>query len=106
RGLVAARTSSRRRPKPASPSKPAKPSKPHTPVVSRSARLSTVRVSGVGVVVCAKVGGTGRSKFAASIPVAIHVEKVVFVIPLTFLSLSESACALGDTHIKPYGTQE
>ena len=100
RGSVEIRTSSRRRPKPVSPSKPAKPSKPHKPVLSRSARGSTSRVSGGlvsggGTGVWANVEGTGRSKLAASIPVAINVEHWVFFIYPTFLYPSERACALG-----------
>ena len=91
RGSVAMRTSSRRRPKPVSPSKPANPSKPHKPVLSRSARGSTNRVSGGrvsggGTGVWANVGGPGKSKLVASIPVAIHVEHWVFFIEPPFLS--------------------
>ena len=79
-----------------SPSKPTNPSKPHKPVLSGSVRVSTTLVSGVGFVVCANVIGTGRSKLAVSIPVAIHGGNGVFFTYPTFLSRSESTCALGE----------
>jgi hypothetical protein len=90
-----------RRPRPVSPSKPAKPSKPHKPVLSRSARGSTSRVSGGrvsggGTGVWANVVGTGRSKLAASIPVAINVANGVFFIDPTFVYPSKRAYALGN----------
>lgn len=111
RASVEGRTSSRRRPKPVSPSKPAKPSKPHKPVRSRSARGSTSRVSGGrvsggGTGVWANVGGTGRSKLAASIPVAINVEHWVFFIYPTFIYPSERAGALGDNQRKIHSLQK
>ena len=112
RGSVAMRTSSRRRPKPVSPSKPANPSKPHKPVLSRSARGSTTRVSGGrvsggGTGVWANVGGPGQSKLVASIPIAIHVEHWVFFIEPPFLStLLREPTLLMIINVKVHSLQE
>jgi hypothetical protein len=112
RGSVERRTSSRRRPKPVSPSKPANPSKPHKPVLSRSVRGSTSRVSGGrvsggGTGVWANVGGPGRSKLAASIPVAINIANGVFFIdPIPISTLLRKPALSMIINTKVHSTQK